>query len=112
MDKIKTSIRRRAFSKNIQNKKAHRTIKAGLGVELYNPTSALLDEERISRAIWECLKNGDPEGVIEVIQIHLAAFNKTQASKKAHLPKTTLYSSFRSKNPTIRTLAKLVHACF
>lgn len=82
-----------------------------MGVERYDPTEALLDEERIGRAIWECLKNGDSEGVIEVIQIHLEACNKTQLAKEAHLPKTTLYHSFRSKNPTIRTLAKLVHAC-
>jgi len=81
------------------------------GIDRYDPTAALLDEERIGRAIWECLKNGDSEGVIEVIQIHLEAYNKTQLAKEAHLPKTTLYHSLRSKNPTIKTLAKLVHAC-
>ena len=111
MDRTKTSIRRRASTKNIQHKKVSRVIKTGLGVDVYNPTEALLDEERIGRAIWECLKNGDSDGVIEIIQIHLEACNKTQVAKDAHLPKTTLYHSFRSKNPTIRTLAKLVHAC-
>lgn len=68
-------------------------------------------KRRIGRAIWECLKNEDPEGVIEMIKIHLDAVNKVQAAKKAALPKTTLYHSLRSKNPTIKTLAKLVHAC-
>jgi DNA-binding phage protein len=111
MDRIKTSVRRRASAKSIQRKKASRTIKLGKGVDLYDPTEALLDEERIGRAIWECLKDGDSEGVIEIIQIHLDAYNKTRLAKKAHLPKTTLYHSFRNKNPTIRTLAKLVHAC-
>lgn len=82
-----------------------------MGVRRYDPTEALLDEERIGRAIWECLKNGDPEGVIEVIQIHLTACNKAQLARDADLPKTTLYHSLRSKNPTIKTLAKLVHAC-
>jgi hypothetical protein len=47
-------------------------------LDTYNPTKALLDEERIGRAIWECLKNDDPEGVIEMIQIHLEAVNKTR----------------------------------
>ena len=111
MGKTKTSIRRRASTKSIQPKKAPRAIKPGMGVDTYDPTEALLDEERIGRAIWECLKNGDSEGVIEVIQIHLGAYNKTQLAKAAHLPKTTLYHSLRSKNPTIKTLAKLVHAC-
>ena len=80
-------------------------------IDTYDPTASLLDEDRIGRAIWECLKNDDPEGVIEVIQIHLEAVNKTQIAKKADLAKTTLYHSFRSKNPTIKTLAKLIHAC-
>jgi hypothetical protein len=48
-------------------------IKPGMGVDAYDPTRALLDEERMGRAIWECLKEGDSEGVIEVIQIHLEA---------------------------------------
>lgn len=110
MDRIKTSIRRKASSKSTHFKNTH-SIKPGMGIDTYDPTEALLDEERIGRAIWECLKNGDPEGVIEVIQIHLEACNKTQLAKEANLSKTTMYHSFRSKNPTIRTLAKLVHAC-
>lgn len=111
MGKTKTFVRQRASAKSIQRKKMSRTIKSGMGVAVYDPTQALLDEELIGRAIWECLKNGDSEGVIEVIQIHLEARNKTRLAKEASLPKTTLYHSFRSKNPTIRTLAKLVHAC-
>lgn len=111
MVKTKTSVRQKASTKNIQLKKKTRSIKLDAGIDRYDPTAALLDEERIGRAIWECLKNGDSEGVIEVIQIHLEAYNKTQLAKEAHLPKTTLYHSLRSKNPTIKTLAKLVHAC-
>jgi DNA-binding phage protein len=111
MGKIKISIRQRAFSQNIPRKRSSRTIKPGKGIDTYDPTEALLDEDRVGRAIWECLKNGDPEGVMEVIQVHLEACNKTQLAKEVHLPKTTLYHSFRRKNPTIRTLAKLVHAC-
>lgn len=56
--------------------KTPRTIKSGMGVDMYDPTQALLDEERVGRAIWECLKDGDSEGVIEVIQIHLDACSR------------------------------------
>jgi DNA-binding phage protein len=111
MDKLKTSIRRKPFSKSILRKETTRKIKSGMGVDAYDPTKALLDEERIGRAIWECLKKGDSEGVVEIIQIHLEAYNKTRLAKAVHIPKTTMYHSFRSKNPTIRTLAKLIHAC-
>lgn len=82
MNKKKTSIRRRASTKSIQRKKSPRKIKTGMGVDIYNPTEALLDEERIGRAIWECLKNGDSKGIIEVIQIHLEAGNKDFPKQK------------------------------
>ncbi len=41
----------------------------------YNPINDLLDEQLIAKAIWECLKENDPDGVIE---IHLSAKNKSQ----------------------------------
>lgn len=99
MGRTKTFVRRTSFSRGIRHKKAPRAIKRGMGVDIYNPTAALADEDRIGRAIWECLKSGDPEGVIEVIQVHLEAAHKVD-----HL-------NLRSKNPTIKTLAKCVQAC-
>ncbi len=111
MDKAKTSRRQKASSKKIQNKPQALQIKKGAVVDLYDPTKALLNEEKIGRAIWECLKEGDSEGVIEIIQMHLEAVNKTRLAKEAHLSKTTMYHALRSKNPTIKTLAKLIHAC-
>lgn len=54
--------------------------------------------------------NNDPEGVIEVVKIHLNAVNKVKSAKKADLSRSTLYHSLRTKNPTLRTLAKIMHA--
>jgi hypothetical protein len=107
MAKTKTFARRKISSRNIPRRKAPRTIKPGMGVDVYNPTRSLLDEDRIGRAIWECLKEGDSEGVIEIIQIHLEAVKKTEA---AELPSTAAFHNFRSRNPTIKTIAKFVHA--
>ena len=76
----------------------------------YNPMKDLLDEELIARAIWECLKENDPDGVIEILEAHIGAKNKSQLAKEHDLPRTTLYHAFKSKNPTLHTLAKLVHA--
>ena len=86
-------------------------IKKGTGVRLSNPREELLNEELIGRAIWECLKNGDSEGVIEVIRIYVDAVNKTQIAKENDMARSTMYHTLKSKNPTIKTLAKLVHAC-
>ena len=111
MGKAKTSRRQKTSSKKIQIKPKALRIKRSANVDLYDPTEALLNEEKIGRAIWECLKEGDSEGVIEVIQVHLKAVNKTRLAKEVHLSKTTMYHALRSKNPTIKTLAKLIHAC-
>lgn len=85
-------------------------IKKNPDLQEYSPTAEITDENRIGRAILECLRNNDPEGVMEIIQIYLGALEKIQFMKKAEIPKSTFYHSLKSKNPTIKTLAKLVHA--
>lgn len=76
----------------------------------YDPQKVLLDEKLIAKAIWECLKENDPDGVIEILEAHLHAKNKSKIARENDLPRTTLYHAFKSKNPTLHTLAKLVHA--
>jgi DNA-binding phage protein len=86
-------------------------LKERTGIRQSNPREELLNEELIGRAIWECLKNGDSEGVIEVIRIYLEAVNKTQIAEENDMARSTMYHTLKNKNPTIKTLAKLVHAC-
>lgn len=106
MVKAKTSTKQKKSLKNISNVK----IKTNSGLMAYDPTKELLDENFIGKAILECLINNDPEGVMEVIEIYLNALEKTQFVQKSRVPKSTLYHSLKSKNPTIKTLAKLMHA--
>ncbi len=70
---------------------------------------ALLDEKLIAQAFWECLKENDPEGAMEVINSHLNALNKVQFAKESEISRSTVYHSMKSKNPTLRTVAKLIH---
>ena len=77
----------------------------------YSPTAELLDETFIAKHLWECLKTNDPEGVMEVIEAHLEAVNKVKAAQKTDLARSTMYNAIRGKNPTIKTLAKLVNCC-
>ena len=86
-------------------------LKKNTGIRESNPREELLDEKLIEHAIWECLKDGDSEGIIEVIRIYLEAVNKTQIAKESEMARSTMYHTLKSKNPTIKTLAKLVHAC-
>lgn len=74
-------------------------------------TERLLDEQFIAQAVWECLKNNDPEGVMEVIKAHLEIVNKVKAAQETALSRATMYNALKGKNPTIKTLAKLVNCC-
>ncbi len=74
----------------------------------HDPLKYLLDEENIALTILECLKNNDPEGVIEVIKIYLNALNVARQLKSAEVARSTYYNLLKHKNPTIKTLAKIV----
>lgn len=74
------------------------------------PLKELIDPQQTALAILECLQNNDPEGVMEMVTIYLDALNKTRLIKKAKLPKSTMYSALKHRNPTIKTLAKIMHA--
>jgi len=113
MVKARISARQRgSFKKMSRSKGKNMKLKENARVREINPTEELLNEDLISRAIWECLKEGDSDGVIEVIATYYHAVNKTDISKEASLARSTVYS-LRKKggNPTVKTLAKLVHAC-
>jgi len=78
----------------------------------YDPIADVLDESFLGRAIFSCLKNNNPEGIIEVISGYLEIANKVKFANNVDLSRSTLYHSLKKKNPTIKTLAKLVSASF
>lgn len=86
-------------------------LKKNAKIKKYSPTQELLDETFIAKAVWECLKNNDPEGVVEIIETHLEIVNKVKASQKNELSRSTMYHALKGRNPTIKTLAKMVN-CF
>ena len=51
-------------------------LKDGARAREINPTEEILNKDLIVRAIQECLRDGDDEGLIEVIGIYLKASNK------------------------------------
>lgn len=81
----------------------------GVGKE-HNPSAYLTNAKNVGKAIVECLENNDPEGVMEVIAIYLEAVNKTKLSQTHELHRQTLYSALKHRNPTVKTLAKLMHS--
>lgn len=86
-------------------------LKENAPVIQYSATQQLLNEDFIAKAIWECLKNNDPEGVMEIVETHLEVVNKVKAARESALARATMYHALKEKNPTIKTLAKLVNCC-
>ena len=110
MGKIVTSAKQKTASKRqkkMQKKELTLEDFEGIGKE-HNPSDYLTNPENIGRAILECLENNDPEGVMEVIKIYLETVNKSNLAKGSHLARSTLYDSLKRKNPTVKTLAKIV----
>ena len=105
MAKVKTSEKRQKSSRNIKTIRIRRNAR----VKEHSPSKKLADENFIGRVILDCLKDNDPEGVIEAIQAHLDAINKLKFSRDSEIPRSTLYYLSTRKNPTLRTLARTVH---
>ncbi|MBS3904473.1 MAG: hypothetical protein KGZ39_04025 [Simkania sp.] len=106
MGKIKISKKRQRSS--VKSPKLN--LNKMTGLTRANPLKELIDPEKTGLAILECLQNNDPEGVMEMISIYLDALNKAQLRKQSKLPKSTMYSALKHRNPTIKTLAKIMHA--
>ena len=90
------------------SKKAYR-LKKTAHLPAHDPFKTLTNEKLVAQAFWECLRDNDPEGAMEIINAHLNATNKVQFSKESDVPRSTVYHSMRSKNPTLRTVARLIH---
>jgi len=115
MDKTKTLRRRKvSFSKKSVAKSDEGIVvklKNASKFKEYDPTTRLLDKKSLGSAIVECLMDNDPEGIIEMIEDYLDTLNKSKISKDSGVSRSTVYTFLKGKNPTIKTLAKIVSAC-
>ncbi len=85
-------------------------LKKNTNVKEFDP-KRYLNSDFIGAAIMECLINNDPEGIVELLEIYLQEHNKVAFLKSADLSRSTAYQAFKHKNPTIKTLAKIVSTC-
>jgi len=106
MAKAKTLRKRKKSLESIPKLR----LKKGRGVKKHDPFKLLINEKLVAQAFWDCLKENDPNGALEIISAHLNALNKVEIAKAAEMPRSTIYYSMKSKNPTLKTMAKLIHA--
>lgn len=107
MDKIKTLKMPRKSSSNMLKNKVQLKLKKEIKVSKFDPDE-YLSKAFIGSAIMECLLDNDPEGIVELLQIYLDEHNKTALLKDANVARSTAYQALKHKNPTIKTLAKIV----
>lgn len=105
MAKAKISIRRKKFLKATPKLR----LKKGAKVSKYDPFKELSDEKIVALAFWECLKDQDTQGALEIIEAHLSVTNISQLSEEARIPRSTIYNAMKSGNPKLKTVAKLIH---
>lgn len=120
MDKVKPLRQRPSTAKSRSTQQRKNTMKTkgspNLTVEKngnvieVDPIANLLDPALIGSAIMQCLIENDPEGVMEIIKDHLYALNKSKFLREADVPRSTMYQLLKRKNPTIKTLAKIMYA--
>jgi DNA-binding phage protein len=76
---------------------------------LWRPKDSLMDLQKVGAALLECLIDNDTETFIEILESFLR-INKLQTAKKANISRSTVQLALsKSGNPTLKTLAKIVH---
>jgi len=107
MDKKKTSNKRGFSLNNIKPVQ----LKKGVTLEKHAPKESLKDPNFVYSALMEALKEGDSQSFKEILSAHLEVINKEAFSKRANIPKRTLFRILSPEgNPTLDNIAKLVYA--
>ncbi|SCA63126.1 hypothetical protein SCG7109_AI_00190 [Chlamydiales bacterium SCGC AG-110-M15] len=75
----------------------------------HDPDISFKDNKKVGSALLECLLENDTEGFIEILDTYLKV-NRSRVAKKAKLARSTVQQALsKTGNPTLKTLAKIVH---
>lgn len=107
MAKLKTSGKRGFSFEHMKETK----LKKGARLIFHDSSKELADVEFVSQALIQALKDGDADAFKEILGAHLSITNKESFSKKAKIPKRTLFRILSPRgNPTLENVARIVHA--
>jgi probable addiction module antidote protein len=80
-------------------------------VRRFDPDSKLRDKNFVAQALFEALSEGDEEAALEIIIAYVHAMKKSEIAKQEQMATSTVYQALSPKaNPTLRTVARLLHA--
>ena len=69
------------------------------------------DKDFVAKALFEALSDGDEEAALEIIMAYVKAVGKGEIAKHENMAISTVYHALsRRGNPTLKTVAKVLHA--
>ncbi len=103
-------MRSREIHMNKKTQEKTRVLREDANIKEYDPIKNLLDPKRLGAAVMQCLMENDTNGALEIIESYLYAVDRTQFLKDAKIPRSTAYNVFKRRNPTLKTIAKMMYA--
>ncbi len=75
----------------------------------HKPSNFFQSHEKVAEALLQSLEENDAGAFLEILDTYLRV-NRTKIAKAAKISRTTVQNALSRKgNPTIRTIAKIVH---
>ena len=75
----------------------------------HDPSEFFKRHDKIAEALLKSLEENDAAAFLEILDTYLH-INRTKVAKETSLSRTTVQNTLSGKgNPTIRTIAKIVH---
>lgn len=103
-------MRSREIHMNKKTQEKTRVLREDANIKEYDPIKNLLDPKKLGAAVMQCLMENDTNGALEIIESYLYAVDRTQFLKNAKIPRSTAYNVFKRRNPTLKTIAKMMYA--
>ncbi len=86
-------------------------LKKGVRIQKFHSTDELDNFTLVATTFFQALQEDDVESALEILEGYLLITKKADLVKSGKLPSSTVYHSFsRGANPTLRTVARLLHA--
>ena len=84
-------------------------LKKKVNLKTHHPEKSFKDLDKVGAALLESLIANDTEAFIEILDAYLRV-NKSKVAKNAKMARSTVQQALSKKgNPTLKTLAKIVH---
>ena len=75
----------------------------------HKPSDFFKAHDKVAQALLQSLEDNDAGAFLEILDAYLRV-NRTKAARETNLSRTTVQQALSNKgNPTIRTIAKIVH---